>query len=94
MPARSVRLCFATLSALTFVTTPTIHAQAAASADPFIWLEEVEGKRALTWVRAKNAATEAVLTQTSLYQPLYDRTMTILNSRDRIAYPAIIGDQP
>jgi len=56
-------------------------------------VEEVEGKRAMEWVRTKNAATEAVLTKTSLYQPIFDRTMKILDSQDRIAFPNIIGDR-
>ena len=30
-------------------------------ADPYLWLEEVEGERALAWVRAHNATTEAAL---------------------------------
>jgi prolyl oligopeptidase len=29
--------------------------------DPFLWLEEVEGERALAWVRERNAATESFL---------------------------------
>jgi prolyl oligopeptidase len=64
----------------------------AAQEDPFMWLEEVEGERALQWVESKNAATVAELTATPYYQPLYDRTLQILNSRDRIAFPSIMGD--
>jgi prolyl oligopeptidase len=68
-------------------------AQQPSPTDPFVWLEDVDGKRALDWVHAKNAATEAVLSKTSLYQPIYDRTMQILDSKDRIAMPRIIGDR-
>ena len=60
--------------------------------DPFLWLEEVEGTRAMEWVEAKNAATVAELTGTPYYQPLYQRTLEILNSRDRIAFPSMMGD--
>jgi prolyl oligopeptidase len=35
---------------------------AAQPSDPFLWLEEVEGERALQWVQAQNAATIAALT--------------------------------
>ena len=34
------------------------------AADPFAWLEEVEGSQALDWVRAQNARTEAALAAT------------------------------
>ncbi len=60
--------------------------------DPFIWLEEVDSKRSLDWVNARNAATFAELGTTPLYKSLYDRTLKILDSKDRIAYPRIIGD--
>lgn len=87
-----VRSLPALLGALALFAPPA-SAQQATTPDPFIWLEEVEGKRAMDWVRAKNAATEAVLTKTPLYQPIYDRTMKILDSKDRIAYPNIIGNR-
>ena len=67
--------------------------QQPASTDPFIWLEDVESKQSLDWVHAKNAATEAILTKTPLYQPIFDRTKQILDSKDRIAFPRIIGDK-
>ena len=63
-----------------------------ATTDPFAWLEEVESKRSMDWVHAKNAGTVAVLSKTPLYQPIYDRTMKILDSKDRIAFPSMIGD--
>ncbi|MGW7310289.1 hypothetical protein ACWGI1_32590, partial [Streptomyces sp. NPDC054835] len=31
------------------------------STDPYLWLEEVEGERALAWVRERNAETKAEL---------------------------------
>ncbi len=74
------------------VMTPTsLHAQQV-TPDPFAWLEEVESKRSMDWVLAKNAATVAVLGKTPLYQPIFDRTMKILDSKDRIAYPSMVGD--
>jgi len=71
---------------------PAAKAARQAPADPFLWLEEVEGKRALDWVHAKNAATLAVLGKTPLYQPLFERTRRILDSKDRIANPTIMGE--
>lgn len=65
----------------------------AASDDPFIWLEEVDSKRSMDWVNTKNAATVAELSNTPLYQPLFTRIKTILDSRDRIANPSILGEK-
>src|SRR5947209_3683743 len=60
--------------------------------DPFTWLEDVEGKRSMDWVNARNAATLAELTRNPLYQSFYDRIKQILDSKDKIAYPEIIGN--
>ena len=46
----------------------------------------------MEWVNAKNAATIAVLGRAPLYQTLYDRLKQILDSKDKIAYPQIIGN--
>jgi len=59
--------------------------------DPFAWLEDVEGQRSMEWVHAKNAATLAALTQSPLYQSFYDRIKQVLDSKDKIAFPEIIG---
>ena len=61
--------------------------------DPFIWLEDVEGERALAWVEERNARTMAELTAVPVYDSLFEETLAILNSSDRIAYPSITGDR-
>ncbi len=61
-------------------------------ADPFLWLEEVEGERALEWVKAKNAATVAELQKHPDYQSLNSKILTVLNSRERIAFPSLVGE--
>lgn len=63
-----------------------------ANEDPFLWLEEVDGKKALEWVEQQNEATLNVLTNHPKYQPVYEKTLDILNSKERIAYPGIRGD--
>jgi prolyl oligopeptidase len=63
------------------------------AADPFIWLEDVNGQRSMDWVNAHNASTVAELTASPVYQSIYNRTKAILDSKDRIAYPSIIGDK-
>jgi prolyl oligopeptidase len=71
----------------------SVGAAAAQQPDQFLWLEEVEGRRALAWVEARNAATIAELSSHALYRPLYERTLAILDSNERIAYPSIVGDR-
>jgi prolyl oligopeptidase len=61
--------------------------------DPFIWLEEVESPRALQWVEERNRMTVETLSRNPVWQPIHDRVLTILNSRDRIEFPSIMGDR-
>ena len=60
-------------------------------ADPYLWLEEVRGERALEWVTARNEATLAVLKARPGFQETYDKALEILNSDVRIPYPQIRG---
>jgi prolyl oligopeptidase len=61
-------------------------------ADPFIWLEDVESDRSMEWVTARNEATLAELSVHPAFDDVYDRSLEILDSDDRIAYPSIMGD--
>ncbi len=60
--------------------------------DPYIWLEEVEGREALNWVKARNASTLDVLTGTDSYREAFESSLEIMNSDDRIAAPTLRGD--
>ncbi|HEX8483471.1 MAG TPA: prolyl oligopeptidase family serine peptidase [Allosphingosinicella sp.] len=67
---------------------------AAAPEDPYLWLEEVEGKRALTQVKEWNAATESLLTRDPKYESYRKRALAILDDREQIAAPdQILGDR-
>jgi prolyl oligopeptidase len=61
--------------------------------DPFLWLEQVHGARALAWVKSENAKTVAVLESVPQYQSNYDEARTINESKDRIPFPNTIGGQ-
>ena len=52
--------------------------------DPYLWLEEVDGAKPLTWVETQNKKSLAELTAAPGYQALYDRLLAINNSRARI----------
>ena len=60
--------------------------------DPYLWLEEVEGEKALEWVKAKNSATVAELQKHPEFQNINKRILDVLNSRKRIPYPDLYGD--
>ena len=64
-----------------------------AQEDPYLWLEEVEGERALDWVEDQNAATLAALAGRAVYDSIYRASLEILNSQDKIDYPRILGDR-
>ena len=68
-----------------FALALTAHAQAPAPADPYLWLEEVSAERAMTWVRERNAVTEAELQAWPDYAATRDSIRAILDSRERIA---------
>ncbi|HEX8240878.1 MAG TPA: prolyl oligopeptidase family serine peptidase [Allosphingosinicella sp.] len=66
----------------------------AASEDPYLWLEEVEGKRALAQVKEWNAATEKLLTADPRYESYRQRALAILDDKEQIATPdQILGDK-
>jgi prolyl oligopeptidase len=63
------------------------------SADPYLWLENVTGAKALQQVKAWNAQTEAALTRTPGYEEHRQRALAILNNPKQIAMPDdVMGD--
>lgn len=64
---------------------------AAAAADPFLWLEDVSGKRAMAWVRSQDARTSAVLRSDSHFHRFYTEAVAIGEAGDRIPMPQIVN---
>ena len=52
--------------------------------DPFLWLEDVLGERALAWVRERNAHAEAILKARPEYEPIRAGLLELLNAKERI----------
>jgi prolyl oligopeptidase len=71
------------------------HAQAAsetpAGDDPYAWLEDVGGDRALGWVREQNAEAEAELASTPAFKRLEADILAILDSDEKIPGVQKIG---
>jgi prolyl oligopeptidase len=53
--------------------------------DPYQWLEEITGERALEWVLQRNAASAETLGGSEALAALEERLLGILNSEERIA---------
>ncbi len=68
-------------------------ADLASDADPFLWLEQVDGARAMDWVRAENAKTSAVLEQDPRYAALYRDALALAQARDRIPEPGVLSGE-
>ena len=67
-------------------------AQTPAGDDPFLWLEEIEGERALTWARAENDKTLGVLQADPRYARFNAQALEILQAKDRIPFVSIMPD--
>jgi prolyl oligopeptidase len=82
---------------LEFLSLPILLTLAGAASaeetDPFLWLEDVGGARAMDWVKAENAKTLAVLEADPRYKPLYDDALKIAEAKDRIPVPQFLGGQ-
>ncbi|MBN1222469.1 MAG: S9 family peptidase [Candidatus Aminicenantes bacterium] len=60
--------------------------------DPYLWLEEVQGQRALDWVQAENDRTLQRLTGDPRFQALYEEGLEDLTRTDRLPGVTIIGE--
>ncbi|MES2861126.1 MAG: prolyl oligopeptidase family serine peptidase [Pseudomonadota bacterium] len=60
--------------------------------DPYLWLEEVDGERAMAWVREHNERSLAVLQGDPRYEALHEQALALVQARDRIAMPSFNHD--
>ncbi|MBA3706264.1 MAG: S9 family peptidase [Bacteroidetes bacterium] len=67
----------------------TINAQVE---DPYMWLEEVDGAKAIEFVNQQNKATVDKLSAEKNYQNIFTKSLEVFNSTDRIIYPNIQGE--
>ena len=72
---------------LTAAAQPTPLQPPSSPEDPYIWLEEIEGERALAQVREWNKETEDLLTAWPGYEQYRRRALAILNDEQQIAAP-------
>lgn len=63
------------------------------SGDPFLWLEQVHGTRAMAWVNDENQRTTSILEHDPHYAALYADALKVAETKDRIAFPEVIGGE-
>jgi prolyl oligopeptidase len=69
------------------MSSPSARAETAA--DPFAWLEDVEGERALAWVRQHNERSLGELMRDPRYQKFYDAAVAIAEDKSRIPFGSL-----
>jgi prolyl oligopeptidase len=57
---------------------------AAAQEDPYLWLEDVTGDKAMAWVKEQNAVTQPAIEASPGFRELHQRLLAVYNSRERI----------
>jgi prolyl oligopeptidase len=93
-PRRILTAFAAPLAALaaTMSSLPAAAADAPAP-DPYLWLEDVQGERALAWVRERNAESEKLLQAQPGFEALRQSVREVLDSKEQIPYVARRGDR-
>jgi prolyl oligopeptidase len=79
----------AALAAIAFFCLPAMSDSPDAPAstdDPFLWLEDVQGQRALDWVRQRNADSAKVLEAQPGFAALRTTLRAVLDEKQRIPY--------
>jgi prolyl oligopeptidase len=74
------------------VVTDTPAGQPTTPHDPYLWLEEVEGREALTWVQGRNAETAATIEATNEFARTEQAIREVLDSDDKIPDVSKIGE--
>jgi prolyl oligopeptidase len=86
---RMRNLALAGLLAMTALGGAATAQQPAAGDDPFLWLEEIEGERALAWARQENGKSLGALQSDPRYKQFEARALEILQAKDRIPFVSL-----
>jgi len=94
MTTPAFRRAIVILAALVPAAAPLAQsARPDTTADPFRWLEDVNGDRSMAWVRAENAKTLGVLEKDPRFGALYRDALTIAEAHDRVPFPSFLAGQ-
>ena len=85
-----------TLSGMAWANNPAPAAGATANApsddDPYLWLEDSHGQRALDWVHAQDAITKQAFMDSPEFTRTRGEILQVLDSEARIPYVGRMGD--
>ncbi|PQA88033.1 prolyl oligopeptidase family serine peptidase [Hyphococcus luteus] len=79
----------AAAAALAMISAAPAQAQPQTQDDPYQWLENIEGEKALDWVRAQNARSQEALEADPRFAPMYEEALSVLTSKARLALGSI-----
>ena len=94
IPKQSIHFWRCALSAVALMCVFSVKAQPVNSAnmDPYLWLEEVQGDKALAWVRERNAVSTELLQAQPVFADNRAKVLGVLNNRDQIPGVTRRGD--
>jgi len=70
----------------------TEQLQALEDSDKYLWLEDVEGEKALAWVEQKNKYSLDYLEAIPKHTELNNKNLAAYDSKEQITYPRFLGD--
>lgn len=59
--------------------------------DNYLWMEDVEGDRVLSWVKDQNRITFENFTSSGQFESVRDEMVSLMDDKERIPYPRIRG---
>ncbi|MBP6349375.1 MAG: S9 family peptidase [Candidatus Obscuribacter sp.] len=71
---------------------PVFGATTLSDADSYLWLEDIDSKKSLTWVRAQNKPSQKSIESLPGFEPLRERILKILDSPAKIPYVTKYGE--
>jgi len=72
---------------------PALPSAAPGAPDPFAWLEDIHGARAMAWVDQQNKRTAAVLETDPRFETFRQEALAIFTAQDRIPTPGFLGQE-
>ncbi|TCP32682.1 prolyl oligopeptidase [Sphingomonas sp. BK235] len=82
------RLAIGVALAAALAASAALAQSKAMTEDPYVWLEDKDGARALAWVEAENKRTLPRLQDDPRYQTFYQQALAIAAAKDRIPMPS------
>lgn len=87
-----MRLQASLIASIAISTLSTLPAAALPDPnDPYVYMEEIEGDRAMAFAKAENARSLPRLQNDPRYQPLFDEALKVATAKDRIPVVGFIG---